>query len=102
MTRRLAAFVAFALAAPVSAAAGQTVNDLTGAIVGRVTDQTAALLPGVRVEISSPGLMTPFATSTNAEGAYRLLALPPAEYHAPCFPVRGLSHAVIAFWSRSG
>ena len=92
MTRRLAAFVAFALAAPVSAAAGQTVNDLTGAIVGRVTDQTAALLPGVRVEISSPGLMTPFATSTNAEGAYRLLALPPAKtYHARVFP-SGVCH----------
>ncbi len=77
---RAAAFAAFVSVAPAADAAGQTVNDLTGAIVGRVTDQTMAALPDVRVEISGPGLIAPLTTSTNGEGAYWFLALPPAEY----------------------
>ena len=40
---------------PAAGAEGQTVTDTTGAIVGRVTDQTGASLPGVTVVISSPG-----------------------------------------------
>ena len=80
MTRRVAVFAAFALVAPVAAAAGQTVNDLTGTLVGSVTDQSGAVLPGVTVMISSPGLMGTLEMRTDAEGDYRFPALPPADY----------------------
>jgi hypothetical protein len=65
---------------PVVGAAGQTVNDMSGAVIGRVTDASASALPGVTVVISSPRLMGTQRTSTSAAGDYRFPLLPPGEY----------------------
>jgi Carboxypeptidase regulatory-like domain len=72
-------FVAVLVAAPISSA-GQTVGTATGSIVGVVRDATGALLPNVKITISSDALMGSRTTSTAAEGSYRLAALPPGEY----------------------
>ena len=61
-------------------AAGQTVSDTGGGISGRVTDETAAAMPGVTVVISSAGLMSTATTTTATDGSYRFPALPPNEY----------------------
>jgi hypothetical protein len=69
--------ISLALAAP---AAAQTVSATTGALNGRVTDNTGAVLPGVTVTISSPSLMGTRTTVTTEEGQYRFPAIPPGVY----------------------
>jgi hypothetical protein len=50
-------------------------------IVGVVRDATAAVLPGVSVEVTSPALIEKVRASiTDAEGQYRILSLPPGMY----------------------
>lgn len=67
------------LCRPASATA-QMVSDTTGALGGRATDATGAALPGVAVSLSSNGLITPIAATTDDRGVYRFPALPPASY----------------------
>ncbi|MGI0148546.1 MAG: carboxypeptidase regulatory-like domain-containing protein, partial [Thermoplasmata archaeon] len=52
----------------------------TGGIVGAVTDESGAGLPGVTVEAKSPALQGSRATRTAADGLYRLTLLPPGQY----------------------
>jgi hypothetical protein len=82
MTRvRVSALAALALVAIVPLAAGQTTTSATGAVNGRVFDESKAVLPGVTVTIASPSLIGgPRATVTNEEGLYRFPAVPPGEY----------------------
>ena len=60
-----------------SPAAGQG----TGSIIGQVTDQSGAVLPGVTVTATSPALQLPQVTDvTNEVGEYRLAPLPIGVY----------------------
>ncbi|HEX3554788.1 MAG TPA: TonB-dependent receptor, partial [Thermoanaerobaculia bacterium] len=52
----------------------------TGSIVGRATDESGAVLPGVLVEASGPALQGARSTTTDGKGAYRLNLLPPGQY----------------------
>ena len=52
----------------------------TGAIIGKVADNSGGVLPGVTVEASSPVLPTPRVTTTGADGEFRLPALQPGPY----------------------
>ena len=52
----------------------------TGAIIGKVADNSGGVLPGVTVEASSPVLPTPRVTTTGADGEFRLPALQPGTY----------------------
>ncbi len=63
-----------------SLASGQTVSATTGAINGRVTDNTGAVLPGVTVTIASPAMMGTRTATTTPEGQYRFPAVPPGVY----------------------
>ena len=49
-------------------------------IVGTVTDEEGAFLPGVSVEGTNPKLIGKVTATTDTNGAYRLLALTPGEY----------------------
>jgi hypothetical protein len=62
------------------AAIPQTVTTATGTIGGRVTDSTAAPLPGVSVVIISSSMMGERSTTTDREGRYTVSALPPGNY----------------------
>src|SRR5207244_13228215 len=64
----------------VGVAAAQTVSATMGAVDGRVTDHTNAVLPGVTVTIGGPAMMGTRVVTTNQEGAYRLAAVPPGTY----------------------
>ena len=52
----------------------------TGAIAGKVTDTSGAVLPGVTIEARSNILPTPRVTTSGGNGEYRMPALPPGTY----------------------
>jgi hypothetical protein len=58
----------------------QTVSTTTGAINGKVTDASGAVLPGVTISITSPSMQGTRTDVTNADGIYRFSAIPPGEY----------------------
>jgi hypothetical protein len=76
---RLLRWVFLLLLVP-SLAAAQTVSATTGALNGRVTDNTGAVLPGVTVTLTSPSMMGARTATTNEEGQYRFPAVPPGVY----------------------
>jgi hypothetical protein len=53
----------------------------TGAIVGTVTDESGAVLPGVTVTLSGAGVAGTPTTVTGETGTYRFPQLPPGEYN---------------------
>jgi len=54
---------------------------ITGKIIGEITDDEGAPLPGVIVEISSPSLMGGVHSQiTSEDGGYRFINLPPGTY----------------------
>ena len=74
--RIVLAALALALAVPGVAAAQSGAG-----IVGAVTDQSGAPLPGVTVQISSPALIERVRTATTAsDGRYQVVALRPGDY----------------------
>ncbi len=56
------------------------VSATTGAINGRVTDNTGGVLPGVTVTASSPSMQGVRTDVTNTAGEYRFPAVPPGTY----------------------
>ena len=61
--------------------AGSAAAQGTGSIIGQVTDQSGAVLPGVTVTATSPALQVPEVTTvTNEQGEYRLAPLPIGVY----------------------
>src|SRR5207249_1584394 len=69
--RRLLGAAILVAHASVGAASAQTVTATMGAIDGRVTDNTNAVLPGVTVTIGGPAMMGTRIATTNDEGVYR-------------------------------
>ena len=62
-----------------SLAAAQAATNAT--IAGTVRDSSAAVLPGVTVEVASPALIEKVRTAaTDGQGSYRVTALPPGIY----------------------
>jgi hypothetical protein len=64
-------------------AAGQIVGATTGAINGKITDNTGAVLPGVTIVASSDAVIGSRGTRTavtRGDGLYRFPALPPGDY----------------------
>jgi hypothetical protein len=61
-------------------ASAQTTTGATGAINGKVSDTSNAVLPGVTVTIAGASLMGLRDTVTSEEGQYRFPAVPPGEY----------------------
>ncbi|HPW18114.1 MAG TPA: carboxypeptidase regulatory-like domain-containing protein, partial [Candidatus Aminicenantes bacterium] len=52
----------------------------TGQVFGTVNDDQGSPLPGVSITAKGPRLVGSAATVTNAQGGYRLVALPPGSY----------------------
>lgn len=57
-----------------------TQSQMTGRIIGKVTDKEGNILPGVTVEIQSPSMIGTRTAITNENGIYRFLDLPPGTY----------------------
>jgi hypothetical protein len=58
----------------------QAVTSGTGAINGRVTDTSDAVMPGVTVTITSPQQMGARTAVTDSDGSYRFTAVTPGDY----------------------
>jgi carboxypeptidase family protein len=52
----------------------------TGTIMGKVTDSSGGVLPGVTVNATSPSMMGVQSSVTNTEGMYRFPGVPPGTY----------------------
>lgn len=63
------------------AAAAVHAQEQRGRIIGVVTDNTDAVLPGVTVTATSPALIQPQIMITDADGSYRFPALPTGVYN---------------------
>ncbi|HET7433100.1 MAG TPA: TonB-dependent receptor [Thermoanaerobaculia bacterium] len=77
MSRKLMIIVPLVLALLVPAAFAQTTT--TGAVAGRVTDNTSPV-PGVTVELKSPAAQGTKVAVTDSNGEFRFLSLPPGTY----------------------
>ncbi|HEY7445805.1 MAG TPA: carboxypeptidase-like regulatory domain-containing protein, partial [Vicinamibacterales bacterium] len=51
-----------------------------GEVIGKVTDQTNAGVPGVTVTLESPAIQQPMVAVTQASGAYRFVQVPIGTY----------------------
>src|SRR5437763_14064173 len=51
-----------------------------GSLRGYIKDEQGGALPGVTVTATSPALIQPTTATTDAEGYYRLINLPPGTY----------------------
>jgi hypothetical protein len=75
--RRVIVLIGVALVGLCSPAYSQVT---TGTIVGSVTDESGAILPGVTVTLSGPGVAGTPSTVTTETGTYRFPQLPPGNY----------------------
>ena len=71
----MASAVCLGLLAPSASA-----QEARGSIVGRVTDQTGAAIPGAQVSVTSQAMGTKQAAATNESGAYQATYLIPGLY----------------------
>jgi hypothetical protein len=78
--RRAFALALLFVVAFASLASAQAVTSGTGAINGRVTDASDAVMPGVTVTITSPSQMGVRTEVTDADGNYRFSAVTPGDY----------------------
>jgi hypothetical protein len=62
-----------------------------GSIIGTVTDQTQGVLPGVTVTVGGPALMGTRTAVTDAEGKYRVPALPAGSEYTVLFELQGFA-----------
>ena len=74
--RRLFAATSLVVALALPALAQRT----TGAISGTVKDATGAVLPGVAIAVTGPNIVGAQTTTSNEQGFYRVLNLPPGDY----------------------
>jgi outer membrane receptor protein involved in Fe transport len=78
--RRVLASAFLALLVGATSAYSQATTSGTGAMNGRVVDDTQGVMPGVTVTITSPSMMGARTAVTDAEGQYRFTAVPPGDY----------------------
>src|ERR1700730_4833519 len=55
-------------------------SSTTGSIEGAVTDPNGAAVKGATVSVTSPNLISPQTATTDDNGRFRVLALPPGAY----------------------
>jgi hypothetical protein len=77
---RVKGIVAAAVVALASLAGAAAAQEQTGTILGRVADNSGAVLPGVTVTISGPALLQPRVLTTSESGTYRAPDLPIGSY----------------------
>jgi outer membrane receptor protein involved in Fe transport len=81
VSRWLVCFLALAIVGPASAARPAIAGQNEAGIVGQVTDESGAVLPGVTVTAISPALQLPQVVGvSNERGEYRLSPLPVGTY----------------------
>ena len=69
-----------ALSLAIAPGALAQVGSTTGAIIGTVTDNTKAVIPGVTITVSGPALMGTRTAVSGTDGGYRIPSIPPGTY----------------------
>src|ERR1041385_2363781 len=65
----------------------------TGSIEGTVTDPNGAAVPGITVKVTSPNLISPQTATTDNNGRYKVLNLPPGRYTVTIEAEKGFEKA---------
>ena len=81
--------LAVTLATLAGSAMAQTMT--TGSIEGTVLDPNGAAVPGVTVTVTSPNLISPQSGTTNDQGRFKILNLPPGVYMLAVEPTKGFA-----------
>ncbi len=79
-TMRVMTSLLFALCLALFATSAMAQTATTGTIEGTVTDVNDAVVPGVTVTVTSPNLIRAQSATTDDNGTFRILNLPPGRY----------------------
>lgn len=89
MKKVLMFVVALTLALFATSALAQT--STTGSIEGTVTDQNGAAVPGMTVTATSPNLITPQSATSDDNGHFQILNIPPGTYKVAVEAAKGFA-----------
>src|SRR5262245_10285229 len=89
LSRIMPATLALCLALLATSVSAQTAT--TGTIEGTVTDPNGAVVPGATVKVTSPNLMKVQTATSDSQGRYRFLNLPPGKYTVTVEAVSGFA-----------
>src|SRR5215213_5288839 len=76
-----------------TAGAALAQSSTTGSIEGSVTDPQGGTVPNASITVSGANLISPQTTTTDDEGRYRVLNLPPGRYTVTVAAVAGFGEA---------
>ena len=86
---KLFTLAVFAMVSLLFATASMAQTNTTGSVDGVITDSTGAVVPNVTVTISGPNLIRAQTTTSDGDGAYRFLQIPPGRYTVSTAAVSG-------------
>ncbi|HEY0375606.1 MAG TPA: TonB-dependent receptor [Pyrinomonadaceae bacterium] len=90
-TMRVMTSLLFALCFTLFATSVMAQTATTGTIEGSVTDVNEAVVPGVTVTVTSPNLIRAQSATTDDEGRFRILNLPPGRYAVTLEAAKGFA-----------
>src|SRR3954466_3972042 len=79
MMKKIFMFVV-AMALTLFAVSAMAQSSTTGSIEGTITDPNGAAVRGATVSVTSPNLISPQSATTDDNGRYQILNLPPGPY----------------------
>ena len=77
---KLFTLAVFAMISMIFVSASMAQTNTTGEVEGTVADQNGAVVKGVTVTLSGPGLIRDQTTTSNENGTYRFSSVPPGRY----------------------
>ena len=86
---KLFTLAVFAMISMIFVSASMAQTNTTGEVEGTVADQNGAVVKGVTVTLSGPGLIRDQTTTSNENGSYRFSSVPPGRYTLATVAISG-------------